>query len=119
MEKREVESQLPFKIEQEKNTDFDDLTIDIVLKESASKTGKQELEKVMAKWANTGIDKGYSDGIMHDWNEEENEWDEGDKRFRFWVDMGSCDENALKVLYEQLTNFSDIEKVNLGSRYED
>jgi hypothetical protein len=118
MEQHEGKNQLPFKIVQEENTDFDDLTIDVELKEPASNKKKQELEDIMTGWASLGIDMGYGDGIIHDWSEEENEWDKGDTRFRFWVDMGSCDEKALDALYEQLTNFNDIEKVNLGSRYD-
>ena len=118
-ESAERGNQYPFKIKYDEDFDWTGLTIDVELKDPASSEQKQELEDVMIGWANEGIDKGYKEGLMHDWDEEENEWDMGDKRFRFWVDMGSSGENALDVLFEKLTKMKQIEKVRLGSRYYD
>ncbi len=118
-ESAERGSQYPFRISYDKDSDWSDLTIDVELKEPASSEQKQELEEMMAGWANEGIDKGYKEGLMHDWNKEGNEWDKKDRRLRFWVDMGSSGEDALNVLFEKLKEIKQVERVRLGSRYYD
>jgi len=109
----------PFEIELEKNIEADDLTIDVELGKPASKEDKQKLENLMVNWAKKGISKGHGKGKMHDWNEDANEWDKEDKRYRFWVDLGSDDEKALAALCDDLSDLGLVNKIKIGSRYDD
>lgn len=113
------EPQLPFEVVADEEGDMLDLTIDVELKKPASKERKQELENLMVAWAEKGIDEGYGNDRMGGFDEEENEWDQDDRRLRFWVDMGRNTGSALEVLYSDLANSNDIERVRLGSRYHD
>lgn len=118
-EKAKTENKYLFEISHDENFDWFDLTIDIELKKPASEQERKELEEVLANWANKGIEEGYGEGVMHDWSEEENEWNKGGKRLRFWVDMGSSGEVALDNLFSRLSDFSGVKKISFGSRYYD
>lgn len=115
----ELEKKYPFEVSFDDGFDWLDLTIDVELKKVASEEKKKEVEKTLIGWARKGVDEGYGGGVMHDWDEEENEWDLEGRRLRFWADMGTSDETALDALLLDLSALSGVDKVRIGSRYFD
>ena len=115
----ETENKYPFEISHDEDFVWSDLTIDIELDKPVVEKERKELEEILANWADKGIEEGYGEGVMHYWNKEENEWDQGGKRLRFWVDMGSSEETVLDNLFSKLSGFGGVKRVNFGSRYHD
>ena len=115
----ETENKYPFEISHDEDFDWSDLTIDIELDKPAVEEERKKLEGILANWADKGIKEGYGEGVMHDWSEEENEWDMEGKRLRFWVDMGSSEETALDNLFSRLSDFSGVKRISFGSRHYD